>query len=72
MNFAFGGTGVFNTMEKEPNMSTQIDFFQHQIEQKFYSKRDLNSSVALVSVAGNDYAAFIANYKGGNNNMVSG
>ncbi|XP_024029386.1 GDSL esterase/lipase At5g03610 [Morus notabilis] len=68
MNFAFGGTGVFNTMEKEPNMSTQIDFFQQLIEQKFYTKRDLKSSIALVSVAGNDYAAYI--YKEGvNNNM---
>ncbi|PON58391.1 Lipase [Trema orientale] len=70
MNFAFGGTGVFNTMEKEPNMSTQISFFEEILEKNLYSKRDLNSSVALVSVAGNDYGAYLA--KGGNNNNMEG
>ena len=68
MNFAFGGTGVFNTMEKEPNMSVQINFFEQLVEQKIFTKRDLNSSIALVSLAGNDYAAFLAN-KGGNLNV---
>ncbi|XP_062091806.1 GDSL esterase/lipase At5g03610-like [Humulus lupulus] len=68
MNFAFGGTGVFDTMEKEPNMSTQINFFEDiLLERNFYSKQDLNSSVALVSLAGNDYGAYLA--KGGNNSM---
>ncbi|PON71156.1 Lipase [Parasponia andersonii] len=68
MNFAFGGTGVFNTMEKEPNMSNQISFFEEILEKNLYSKRDLNWSVALVSVAGNDYGAYLA--KGGNNNNM--
>ncbi|XP_048135100.1 GDSL esterase/lipase At5g03610-like isoform X1 [Rhodamnia argentea] len=58
MNFAYGGTGVFDTMAKEPNMTTQIDFFQSSVEQNVYTKHDLSSSVALVSLAGNDYAAF--------------
>lgn len=58
MNFAFGGTGVFDTMAREPNMTTQIDYFQSSVEQNVYTKHDLSSSVALVSLAGNDYAAF--------------
>ncbi|KAF4367953.1 hypothetical protein F8388_002564 [Cannabis sativa] len=66
MNFAFGGTGVFDTMEKEPNMSTQINFFEDVLrENDFYSKQDLNSSLALVSIAGNDYGAYLS--KGTNN-----
>ncbi|KAF4401275.1 hypothetical protein G4B88_014116 [Cannabis sativa] len=61
MNFAFGGTGVFDTMEKEPNMSTQINFFEDVLrENDFYSKQDLNSSLALVSIAGNDYGAYLS------------
>ena len=60
MNFAYGGTGVFDTLVNEPNMTTQIDFFQRLVEEKVYSKQDLNSSIGLVSVAGNDYAAYLA------------
>lgn len=60
MNFAYGGTGVFDTMVNEPNVTTQIDFFQRLVEEKVYTEQDLNSSIGLVSVAGNDYAAYIA------------
>ncbi|XWS65705.1 hypothetical protein CRYUN_Cryun05aG0136400 [Craigia yunnanensis] len=60
MNFAYGGTGVFDTLVNEPNMTIQIDFFQRLVEEKVYSKQDLNSSIGLVSVAGNDYAACLA------------
>uniref|UniRef100_A0A6N2MF32 SGNH hydrolase-type esterase domain-containing protein n=1 Tax=Salix viminalis TaxID=40686 RepID=A0A6N2MF32_SALVM len=60
MNFAYGGTGVFPTSVLQPNMTTQIDFFQDIIHEKFYSGSDLHSSVALVSVAGNDYSNYIA------------
>lgn len=60
MNFAYGGTGVFNTLVKEPNMTTQINLFQQQLEENVYTKQDLNSSIAVVSVGGNDYAAFMA------------
>lgn len=60
MNFAYGGTGVFNTLASEPNMTTQINSFQRQLEDEVYTKRDLNSSIALVSVAGNDYATYMA------------
>ncbi|KAJ6776363.1 hypothetical protein OIU74_000527 [Salix koriyanagi] len=60
MNFAYGGTGVFPIVVSEPNMTTQIDFFQDIIHEKFYSGSDLHSSVALVSVAGNDYSHYNA------------
>ncbi|XP_059627208.1 GDSL esterase/lipase At5g03610-like [Cornus florida] len=60
MNFARGGTGVFTTLVKGPNMTTQINFFQNLLEENVYTKRDLNSSVALVSLAGNDYATYMA------------
>ncbi|KAI8563468.1 hypothetical protein RHMOL_Rhmol03G0113000 [Rhododendron molle] len=60
MNFAYGGTGVFNTLVKEPNMTTQINLFQQQLEENVYTKQDLNSSIAVVSVGGNDYAAYMA------------
>ena len=60
MNFAYGGTGVFDTLIKAPNMTTQINLFQQVLEEKLYTKRDLKSSIALVSLAGNDYAAYFA------------
>ncbi|CAN0880010.1 GDSL esterase/lipase At5g03610 [Linum grandiflorum] len=60
MNFAFGGTGVFDTLTPEPNMTTQIDLLQQMVSQKTYSAMDLHNSVALVSVAGNDYSTYLA------------
>ncbi|KAA8516700.1 hypothetical protein F0562_016794 [Nyssa sinensis] len=63
MNFAYGGTGVFNTLVMDPNMTTQIDFFEKLINESVFTKWDLQSSVALVTLAGNDYAAYQA--KGG-------
>ncbi|XVF55685.1 hypothetical protein PTKIN_Ptkin06aG0056700 [Pterospermum kingtungense] len=59
MNFAFGGTGVFDTMSPEPNMTTQIDFFQQLLHDSVFTEWDLKNSLALVSVAGNDYQAYI-------------
>lgn len=59
MNFAYGSTGVFNTLVTDPNMTVQIDLFQHLIKQSVYNQTDLQSSVALVTVAGNDYSAYI-------------
>ncbi|OMO49327.1 hypothetical protein COLO4_38595 [Corchorus olitorius] len=41
-------------------MTTQIDFFQRLVEEKVFTQQQLNSSIALVSLAGNDYAAFLA------------
>ncbi|KAK9122752.1 hypothetical protein Sjap_012354 [Stephania japonica] len=61
LNIAYGGTGVFDTnIAPGPNMTTQIDFFQKLIDINVYSKWDLSSSVALVSLAGNDYSTYIA------------
>ncbi|XAR69729.1 hypothetical protein NMG60_11001433 [Bertholletia excelsa] len=61
VNFAYGGTGVFDTLVLDPNMTTQIDFFQQLIAESTYSKQDLQSSLALVTAAGNDYSAYLAN-----------
>ncbi|XP_051130174.1 GDSL esterase/lipase At5g03610-like [Andrographis paniculata] len=63
MNFAYGGSGVFDTYAKLPNMTTQIDFFDNLIATSFYTKHDVYSSLVLVCLSGNDYGAFIA--KGG-------
>ncbi|KAK4272755.1 hypothetical protein QN277_021265 [Acacia crassicarpa] len=60
MNFAYGGTGVFDTSAPYPNMTVQIDFFQRLIREKVYTDTDLRNSVALVSVAGNDYSFYFA------------
>uniref|UniRef100_A0A5B7AYI1 GDSL esterase/lipase n=1 Tax=Davidia involucrata TaxID=16924 RepID=A0A5B7AYI1_DAVIN len=60
MNFAYGGTGVFDTFGLDPNMTTQIDFLEQLIKDSVYSKWDLNSSVALVTLSGNDYGAYYA------------
>ena len=60
MNFAFGGAGVFNTYSGIPNVSTQIDYLEDLIKHKVYTSVDLNNSVALVSVAGNDSAYYLA------------
>ncbi|XP_054794913.1 LOW QUALITY PROTEIN: GDSL esterase/lipase At5g03610-like [Prosopis cineraria] len=60
MNFAYGGTGVFNTSSPNPNMTVQIDFFEELIRDKVYTFADLCNSVALVSVAGNDYSFYLA------------
>lgn len=59
MNFAHGGTGIFNTLVDGPNMTVQIDSLENLIKQKVYTKADLESSVALVNAAGNDYATFL-------------
>ncbi|KAL9153470.1 hypothetical protein ABFS82_10G051000 [Erythranthe guttata] len=66
MNFAFGGSGVFDTLgDFLPNMTTQIDYFEKLINDSVYTTLDLHSSVVLVALAGNDYGAFLAN--GGTN-----
>ncbi|CAN6438815.1 unnamed protein product [Victoria cruziana] len=64
MNFAYGGTGVFNTQVPLPNMTTQIDFFEQLIKLGEYNEADLKSSVALVSVSGNDYSAYLKRNNG--------
>ncbi|XP_043724623.1 GDSL esterase/lipase At5g03610-like [Telopea speciosissima] len=61
VNFAWGGTGVFKTLVSAPNMTTQIRLFQRLIHHdRLYTQDDLASSLALVSLAGNDYGAYNA------------
>ncbi|KAI3522767.1 hypothetical protein L1887_00817 [Cichorium endivia] len=60
INFAYGGTGVFDTGNLQPNMSTQIGFLEGLIKESVYTKRDFESSLVLVTVAGNDYGAYTA------------
>ncbi|XP_022746925.1 GDSL esterase/lipase At5g03610-like [Durio zibethinus] len=59
VNFAYGGTGVFDTLAPEPNMTTQIGFLQQLLDDSVFLKWGLKTSVALVSVAGNDYSNYI-------------
>ncbi|KAL6559215.1 hypothetical protein OROHE_006584 [Orobanche hederae] len=60
LNFAYGGSGVFNTLlEVLPNMTTQIDLFENLMNQSIYTKRDLESSLVLVCLSGNDYATYV-------------
>ncbi|XP_030532451.2 GDSL esterase/lipase At5g03610 isoform X2 [Rhodamnia argentea] len=60
MNFAFGGTGVFDTPTARPNMTVQIDPLQQLIAESVYTGQDLRSSLALVTNSGNDYSAYLA------------
>ncbi|XP_068659671.1 GDSL esterase/lipase At5g03610-like [Aristolochia californica] len=60
MNYAYGGTGVFDTLVSAPNLTAQIELFRNMIEEGNYSKLDIQSSIALVSLAGNDYTAYQA------------
>ncbi|XP_019187159.1 PREDICTED: GDSL esterase/lipase At5g03610-like [Ipomoea nil] len=58
MNFAFGGTGVFDTLIPGLNMTTQIGFLQKLIDDSVYTNTDLHSSMAFFTVCGNDYTAY--------------
>ncbi|XP_010490848.1 PREDICTED: GDSL esterase/lipase At5g03610-like isoform X1 [Camelina sativa] len=61
MNFAVGGTGVFKTTSSNLNMTYQINLFE-QLIGDVYSPSDLSSSLALVSVAGNDYLTYVSEH----------
>ncbi|CAN6441842.1 unnamed protein product [Victoria cruziana] len=58
MNFACGGTGVFDTFTGLPDMTQQIDAFEQLINNGLYVDK-LDSSIALVSYAGNDYRVYL-------------
>ncbi|XP_021836062.1 GDSL esterase/lipase At5g03610 isoform X2 [Spinacia oleracea] len=60
MNFAFGGTGVFDTTAPYPNMTTQIDFFERLLNESVFTPFDLETSIAHVSLVGNDYSAYLS------------
>lgn len=64
INFAYGGTGVFDTFLPLPNMTTQMDFFEKLIDGGIYRGRDLRSSMAFVSNAGNDYVSYLYVFNG--------
>ncbi|KAI4370186.1 hypothetical protein MLD38_018560 [Melastoma candidum] len=59
INFAIGGTGVFETLVPLPNMTVQIDTFKQLIDGGLYTEADLQSSVALVTLSGNDYNSYL-------------
>ncbi|MCL7030957.1 hypothetical protein MKW94_000951 [Papaver nudicaule] len=63
MNFAHGATGVFDTWMKEANMTTQINTFKQFVPEQYiadgvYNKCDLEQSVAIVALDGNDYTQY--------------
>ena len=60
MNFAYGGTGVFDTLVAAPNKTKQIDLFEQLVQEKIYTTDDLKYSTALVSASGNDYGIYLA------------
>lgn len=64
INFAFGGTGVFDTSVPLPNMTTQIDLFRQLriADSVVFSSADVRFSLALVSVSGNDYSFYLATH----------
>ncbi|XP_018807740.1 GDSL esterase/lipase At5g03610-like isoform X1 [Juglans regia] len=71
MNFAYGGTGVFDTLFSGPNMTTQIDFFQQLLRDHVFTANDIGSSVALVTVAGNDYTTYKSKTNGSSQGLPS-
>ncbi|KAK1276568.1 GDSL esterase/lipase [Acorus gramineus] len=61
MNFAVGGSGVFDTIDLQPNLTIQIDRFEDQLKEGVFSERDLRSSIAIIAISGNDYSTFQEN-----------
>lgn len=51
---------MFKTLVDQPNLTTQIDFFQQLVDKSVYMIPDLKSSIAIVTVSGNDYSAYLA------------
>ncbi|KAF8649650.1 hypothetical protein HU200_064190 [Digitaria exilis] len=57
VNFAVGGAGVFEVPRKAPTQAMQIDSFKKMVDAgDIIRKWQLEQSVALVAVSGNDYA----------------
>eukprot|EP00257_Ricinus_communis_P026762 XP_025014176.1 GDSL esterase/lipase At5g03610 [Ricinus communis] len=60
MNFAYGGSGVFDTWIKNlPNLETQINSLKQLFVDQIYTKNDFANSVVLVSTSGNDYSFYL-------------
>eukprot|EP00253_Pinus_taeda_P015853 PITA_15853 len=62
INFAYGGKGVFNTSNGLPNLTAQINLLEQLFVGGVYFVQDLESSLVLVSVAGNDYSFYLQNH----------
>ncbi|KAI5652293.1 hypothetical protein M9H77_29480 [Catharanthus roseus] len=62
MNFAYGGAGIGQTLFAVPNITAQVDMFERLVNDGVYTKYDLQSSLILVTLSGNDYDA--ANERG--------
>ncbi|KAI3844765.1 hypothetical protein MKX03_003409 [Papaver bracteatum] len=59
MNFAYGGARVLNTYNnKASTITTQINTFKQCIVEGVYDKTDLEKSMALVALSGNDYLQY--------------
>ncbi|MED6149148.1 hypothetical protein PIB30_059660 [Stylosanthes scabra] len=59
INFAHGGTGVFDTHVDGPNLTAQIDFFEELIQSNLFTKEDIHYSYVLVNAGANDYTTHI-------------
>lgn len=59
MNFAYGGTGVFDTSAPYPNMTIQIGLFESLLNKAVFTPSDLKNSIAHISLVGNDYSAYL-------------
>ncbi|KAH7415506.1 hypothetical protein KP509_14G049000 [Ceratopteris richardii] len=63
ISFAFGGSGVFDTLNPLVyNVSTQIDQLRSTIEAGFVTAEEIASSSVLFVVAGNDYEAYLTEH----------
>ncbi|KAL6289310.1 hypothetical protein ACE6H2_006820 [Prunus campanulata] len=64
MNFAFGGTGVFDRLVSGPNLTTQIDFFEQLLQQRVYALEELNKETKNSAFVDLDlYNAFMSAVK---------
>ncbi|TVU03383.1 hypothetical protein EJB05_51074 [Eragrostis curvula] len=55
MNFAHGGAGVFEVPRKVPTLSQQIGYFKELIDSGIIDKWNIDQSVAMIAISGNDY-----------------
>ncbi|GAB2227092.1 hypothetical protein Drorol1_Dr00008896 [Drosera rotundifolia] len=62
MNFAYGGSGVFQTLLPYPNMTEQIDFFQQLVKHHVFTSHDIQNAVVLVQLSGNDYSYYASEH----------
>ncbi|MED6205065.1 hypothetical protein PIB30_014536 [Stylosanthes scabra] len=63
INFAHGGCGVYDTHIDGPNLTAQINSFEQLIQQKLFTKEDLQNSYVLVNAGANDYTTHVQDHK---------